>query len=274
MTIDAPALWVPPSPAIIRPAEHALLKPGAFRPVTREERRAIIADLVRSQRLTFAEAKRAMLFVPVVAWKVHNFPGIVNSNTNSESSNTTSHTVNLPASIVAGNVLIVFAVINATSSLTTPTGWTAIVNTTTPSRTHIIIAKVATGSEGSTLTVAGSGSQLMASASYQVSGAFDANLAVSTVASGSSAAPQPSSLSPSWGSAKTLWFSFWYGSGSVTVSTYPTNYTLGQISVAGSGGDSIGVAAYQNLASSERSSAYSLSASLSWGAYEVAVRPA
>lgn len=64
-----PPLWVPAAPAIVRPAEHALLKPGAFHPVTRAERRAIIADLVRTKRLTAAEAKLAMLFLmPVVGW--------------------------------------------------------------------------------------------------------------------------------------------------------------------------------------------------------------
>lgn len=63
-----PSVWTPPKPAIIRPAEHALLKPGAFRPCSREERRVIIADLVRTKRLTKDEAHRAMFFVPVVGW--------------------------------------------------------------------------------------------------------------------------------------------------------------------------------------------------------------
>lgn len=63
-----PPLWLPPAPAVIRPAEHALLRPGAFRPMSPQERRATVAELVRAKRLTFAEAKRAMFFVPVVAW--------------------------------------------------------------------------------------------------------------------------------------------------------------------------------------------------------------
>lgn len=63
-----PPLWAPTNAAIIRPAEHALLRPGAFRPCSRAERWAIIADLVRTRRLTAAEAERALLFVPVVGW--------------------------------------------------------------------------------------------------------------------------------------------------------------------------------------------------------------
>lgn len=65
---DAPAIWIPPAPAIIRPAEYALLRPGAFRPMNRAERRATVADLVRTKRLTPAQAERAMLLVPAVGW--------------------------------------------------------------------------------------------------------------------------------------------------------------------------------------------------------------
>lgn len=60
------APWAPPRPAIIRPAEHTLLRPGAFRPCTRAERRTILADLVRSGRMTGEEARRALIFIPWV----------------------------------------------------------------------------------------------------------------------------------------------------------------------------------------------------------------
>jgi hypothetical protein len=71
LAADAPALWLPPPaelsrPAIIRPAEHALLKPGAFRPMTAAERDATIAELVRSKRLTAGEAQRAMFLTPML----------------------------------------------------------------------------------------------------------------------------------------------------------------------------------------------------------------
>lgn len=63
---DAGKVWLPPRPAIQRPAEHVLLRPGAFRPCTREERRAIVADLVRTKRLTPEQARCAMLLTPVI----------------------------------------------------------------------------------------------------------------------------------------------------------------------------------------------------------------
>lgn len=78
MNVDLPPLWLPPKPAIIRPAEHAILRPGAFRPCTREERRAIIADLVHSKRITADEATRAVIFlVPVVGWNALGPPPTV-----------------------------------------------------------------------------------------------------------------------------------------------------------------------------------------------------
>jgi hypothetical protein len=66
MTIDALPTGTPPSPAIIRPAEHALLRPGAFRACTPAEGRALLADLVGSGRMTAEQARKAVVFIPWV----------------------------------------------------------------------------------------------------------------------------------------------------------------------------------------------------------------
>jgi hypothetical protein len=87
-----PPLWLPTRPAILRPAEHALLRPGAFRAVTAQERRAIIAELVRSKRLTFAEAKRAILFVPVVGLKIKSPFSLTYVTQSSAGASANSHT--------------------------------------------------------------------------------------------------------------------------------------------------------------------------------------
>lgn len=57
---DAPAIWLPPAPAVIRPAEQSLLRPG-FLPATRAERRRAVADLIRSGRLTKQQAANALV---------------------------------------------------------------------------------------------------------------------------------------------------------------------------------------------------------------------
>lgn len=61
-------LWLPPQrPAIIRPIEQKLLRPG-FLPLSRHERRAALKDLVQKKVITPEQAKRAFIgfFVPAV----------------------------------------------------------------------------------------------------------------------------------------------------------------------------------------------------------------
>jgi hypothetical protein len=82
-----PPAWLPPRPAIIRPAEHSLLRPGGFGPVTRAERRTIIADLVRTKRLTPEQAPFAALLTAAVGWG-NSVPAITISNTANNNSPT------------------------------------------------------------------------------------------------------------------------------------------------------------------------------------------
>lgn len=90
-------IWLPSKPAIFRPAEHALLRPGAFRPCSRAERQAMIADLVATRRLTPNEAKRALFFVPVVGWGLNGFEAsfVDSAFTSTDGSNTTFSSLNL-----------------------------------------------------------------------------------------------------------------------------------------------------------------------------------
>ncbi len=63
-----PASCAIAKPAVIRPAEHSLLRPGGFpRVAGRAERRAILADLVRAGRLTREQAQAAVIFIPWIA---------------------------------------------------------------------------------------------------------------------------------------------------------------------------------------------------------------
>jgi len=119
LSADAASLWIPPSaelarPAIIRPAEHALLRPGAFRPATREERRAIIADLVRSKRLTLAEAKRAMFLAPLIGG---GGPANISYAQNTGNTSATSATTfTFPNQVFAGGQYVVMAIAGYTTT--------------------------------------------------------------------------------------------------------------------------------------------------------------
>lgn len=112
-----PPLWTPPKPAIIRPAEHSLLKPGAFRPATSAERNAIVVDLVRTRRITAQEARKALLFVPVGFVNVTQPPTITYIGSGQSTSNASSFNYGNFTAASAG--LMVVAVVGTTSAART-----------------------------------------------------------------------------------------------------------------------------------------------------------
>lgn len=61
-----PTIWIPEKPAIIRPAEQSLIRPG-FLPASRVERRAALADLIRSGRISKNDAGNALVLKMPVA---------------------------------------------------------------------------------------------------------------------------------------------------------------------------------------------------------------
>jgi hypothetical protein len=61
LVADAPAIWLPPAPAIIRPADDLILR-REFWPASREERRAALRDLVRAGRISREQAKEAVVW--------------------------------------------------------------------------------------------------------------------------------------------------------------------------------------------------------------------
>lgn len=155
---DLPPLWLPPKPAIIRPAEHALLRPGAFAPATPAERCAIIADLVRSKRLTPDEARRAMFFVPAAMWAQAIKLAFVSQNSSATSGSSFTFT---NQTIQPGLVVVALdAYASAQQRLSTATigGTSAIVtNGPTGRAPSSILAAVMTGTTATiALTFTGS----------------------------------------------------------------------------------------------------------------------
>lgn len=156
------------------------------------------------------------------------------TNTSQENNATTSHTCNLPASIASGELLLLFFCHNNdTSSVTTPSGWSVLIAETeaTSDSNLSVFYKIATGSEGATVTVTvGSPGANSAHNSYRISGWMAAEAAASFVNTGGDTTPDPPSLTPSWGIDKTLWIAL-CGSNrdgaTHTISAYPSSYTDG-----------------------------------------------
>lgn len=269
------------APKLILPDHYRANRPAIIRPgvdlasyfpfeLDRKARRVIASELVKIGAIEDrAEARQLVeaaipfgMFKPGAA----AFPQI---QTSAQTEQASGGNTTVPSGIQSGDLLILFCVISsASNTITTPSGWTQLRHSTTL-RTHAVYYKTASGSE-TNFSIANSGSSSTSAAIYRVSGQSAAPQ-ISTLATGLSAAPQPASLSPSWGSAKTLWFSFFYANDTGNSSTAPAGYSNSQI-IGATANRAMGVAAAQIEASSEQSAAWTLlGGSASWGAYMVAV---
>jgi hypothetical protein len=165
------------------------------------------------------------------------FPVIAAGNTSTNASGT-SHTVNLPTGIVAGNLLVVVFGGSAAATLTWPAGWTEFLTGGATGAVLNAAYKLASGSEGSTITVTSGATSLTSNTrSYRITGSGEAPQAGVNVTISSSATGDPPSLTPTWAaSLDILWIAISFASTQSTVSTYPTSYTNTAVLANGSTG--------------------------------------
>lgn len=191
------------------------------------------------------------------------------------------HTINLPASISSGDLLIiVFHLWAETANVTTPSGWTLLTSDLTTAGTDhnlYIYYKVASGSEGSTLNISftanfsGGTDRRSASVTARITGYSGVPQAVTTT--GSDSTPDPASLTPTGGSKDWLWIATTaYGTGR-TLSTYPTSYSSNQINKNNGSINSLAFATRNNTASSENPGTFTLSGTSDWITATIAVAP-
>lgn len=211
------------------------------------------------------------------------FPIVENTNSSARGINGTSHIVNLPASIVSGQLLLIFFnVVN--TSISTPTNWTLLgdIGGSSSIPKLAVFYKIADGSEGSTVTITTGVNRKSAHISFSISG-YDGNPFISSGATGTNTSPNPDSLTPGLGARDYLWIALtgWQQDlGGVNLSAYPSNYSDNQLNIlSGGSGDhpGVGVATRDLNASSEDPGNFTLSAgspTLSgWNAITVSVSP-
>jgi hypothetical protein len=208
------------------------------------------------------------------------FPVVEATNTGNTSSNSGSFNVPLPASIVSGNLLLVFITIAKDSGITlnTPSGWGDLFALGTANGNLRIFAgfyRTADGSEGATQTFSlASSDGAWATTSMRISG-WQGTPEAATIATGSSANPDCPSLTPSWGSAKTLWLAVAGNRDDDSYTVSPTNYTnLIQGQATHNQGSTTAVTRRELEATSDDPSAYTIAASEPWATTTVAIRPA
>jgi hypothetical protein len=187
------------------------------------------------------------------------FPAVQDTNTSGETSDVTSHTVNLPANISAGDLLIVFFSCDGSTTVTWPDGWASIFHQTNSS-TLDVGYKIADGTEGAAITVTTGAAEQSAHISYRITGNHrSAAPQASTGATGNSTAPDPDSLTPTGGAKDYLWIAVEGNDNTSAASAYPGNYTNGQTNAVGdAGGVNIAVARRELNASSEDPAAFTI----------------
>lgn len=193
----------------------------------------------------------------------------------------TSHTISYPATVSSGDLLLcIIGVGDETNDVGWPGTWTEIQDANDGATSEFSIGyRIADGTEGGgSFSVSFTASNRRASHLYRISGWHGATVPeVGTLASGTSATPDPPSLSPSWGAEDTLWIAYARSErGDNTYTGAPTNYTnlAYDNDGAGAGAGAVASARRELNASSEDPGAFTPSSSAAWIANTVAVRPA
>ena len=208
------------------------------------------------------------------------FPTIAATNTSTVNTETTSHTVNLPSSIVSEDLLIVFFEAyssTASPTVTWPSGWTQLFQTAHSTYyTFTAAYRVADGTEEATISVTTSSNSVSAHDAYRITG-YGVVPEAGTTATGSNVTPpDPPSLAPSWGTWNTLWLAV-TGYGTISsryVTAYPTNYTLNQLNPKSTTANypGVGSAGRQLNVASEDPGTFTLNGSAYWAANTIAIQ--
>lgn len=203
------------------------------------------------------------------------FPVVAATNTSVTDPENNTHTVNLPASIQSGDLLIVLGHFNNANGATpsTPSGWSVTQATTTSGAVGFVAYhKTATGSEGSTVSIStGANDAIAAHQSYRITG-WQGTPEVAT-ATGTGASPDCPNLAPSWGNRDTLWIAAAASNIATALTGTPTGYGNALDSSADDVDDATVRSTRRELkATSDNPDAYGGGAN-GWVAFTIAINP-
>lgn len=215
-------------------------------------------------------------------------PAVAARNTSAVTSAGTSHTVNLPASISAGDLLTVNFGTSRNDAVAdwTGTGFTAVSGAAVAGSggtTLDIAYRWADGSEGATITVStGAVSTKSAHSSYRITGAENPATQppeAGTGATGTTGSADPPSVAGTGGSKDYLFIAVGVNQQESSFSAFPANYVngiqadTGTIGTAATNCD-LGSAERQLTAASDDPGAFTYGTSGNWTAQTIVIHPA
>ena len=232
----------------------------------------VVALLVVALALVLSSS----LALPVLAAPV------VNSVTETAfGTDTTDHYVDMPATVDAGDLLIVLFTNDGNATVTTPAGWNPLASDT--SGQHVTLSvyyKIAAGTEdGTTVNFVTSDSEQATAQVYRITNWHGTTPPeISTAATGTGTTPDPASLDPAgWDVADTLWLAVaGQNRGDQGSPTYPASYTNGISTLSSNDNKSCRTLSARRVlaAASEDPGVFTIPASEQWVAFTIAVRPA
>jgi len=197
---------------------------------------------------------------------------------------TTNHNVTMPATVNAGDLLIVIFTNDGNAGVTTPAGWTVLASSGGAAAVRLsVYYKIAAGTEGGTKVNFVTASNEQAAAQVYRITEWDGTTPpeISPAATGNSTAPDPASLNPvGWDVGETLWLAVaGQDRGDQAGTTaYPANYTNGlstQSSMPPPVGEICRLHSARRVlaAASENPGAFTIPVAEQWVAFTIAVRP-
>jgi len=213
------------------------------------------------------------------------FPTVSDKGTtyNTGGTNTDPFVIDLPDNIASGDLLMAFLAADGNATFTWPSGasaWTRIVDVDTPSSAHGEVAyRIADATEGPTISVdPGATAEQGTCFTWRIAAAawHGSTPPEATTATGTSASADPPALTPSWGSADTLWIAFIAENGGpLPVVTYPSGYVdNNEADESGGGGSAGGAIASKGATTNSDNPGTFDQFNAAWAAVTVAVRPA
>jgi hypothetical protein len=187
-----------------------------------------------------------------------------------------AHALSLPADVAAGDLLVAMFPYDGGGGATWPAGWTEILDRASNSQGLAVAYRIANGADGTSVTVTTAAEQAVGWV-YRITGWHGTTPPQVTSAVGLSTTPDPPSLTPTWGSADTLWLAAYSINGGPSSSgpsayPFPDNQRRGR---TGGGGSAGGASATRALATATVDPGpFTDTTNQSWTAATIAIRPA